>query len=195
MRQPFRYDLLAAVAAAAFLLVGLWGIWTSARRGSRWVCEGLEPTSIPTRDLARLQVRVLGRDGRVSAGEVPLATLLSGPALVNFWSASCAPCIEELPSLVELARRSQQVRVLFVNVDESLDVARKLWTEHPLLGPEADWAVWAWDPGGRAARALGTTRFPETYLVNRPGRSRWKVVSSRDWTSLPARRCLMAADW
>ncbi len=124
-----------------------------------------------------------------------LGTLLSGPAVVNFWSATCAPCLEELPSLVELAQRSRRVRVVLVNVDESLEEARKLWEQHPFLGPRADWAAWAWDPGGRGARSLGTAKFPETYLVAASGRSRWKVVSSRDWMALPARRCLMGADW
>jgi len=93
--------------------------------------------------------------------------------------------------MVEAARRSQSMslRFVFVNVDTDLKTLGKFWANHPALAPQGR-ALWLWDPGGRWAAGLGTTKYPETYLVGRQGRILFKIVSSKDWMSLPARRCL-----
>ncbi|MEK7470074.1 MAG: tetratricopeptide repeat protein [Planctomycetota bacterium] len=58
---------------------------------------------------------------RLAGGKAPLATT-GKPAVVNFWSPTCAPCKEELPRLAALAREFGD-RVQFAGVSaESKDL-------------------------------------------------------------------------
>jgi thiol-disulfide isomerase/thioredoxin len=40
-----------------------------------------------------------------------------GPAVVHFWSLTCAPCMAELPRWPALASRAPALRILLVNTD------------------------------------------------------------------------------
>jgi peroxiredoxin len=39
------------------------------------------------------------------------------------------------------------------------------------------------DPGGPVARRYGTIKFPETYVLDRDGKVRFKVIGPLEWTS------------
>ena len=194
MGRPWWALAAGALAGLALLGVVFHSYLLSARRGHRSACEGLGPESshggkgrLVTVPLAELRIE---KGGEVAVGR--RRGLPQGKALVlNFWSATCPPCIEELPSMVEAARRSQatSLRFVFVNVDTDRKTVGKFWASHPALAPQGR-ALWLWDPGARWAASVGTTKYPETYLVGRNGRVLSKIVSSRDWMSLPARRCL-----
>ena len=41
----------------------------------------------------------------------------AGPLLVNFWSAHCAPCLQELPLLKQLAERHRHWQLVLVSTD------------------------------------------------------------------------------
>ena len=43
------------------------------------------------------------------------------PVLVNLWATWCAPCVEEFPMLVSLARSQKDVAVLAVSIDDPSD--------------------------------------------------------------------------
>jgi thiol-disulfide isomerase/thioredoxin len=60
-------------------------------------------------------------NGVVAAARAPGATV----TLVNVWASWCAPCRQEFPDLVRLARdyRAKGVRVVFVSVDFESDRA------------------------------------------------------------------------
>ncbi len=46
------------------------------------------------------------------------------PALVHFWSVSCAPCLAEMPRLAEMRKRRADVDFVFVNTDAKGDRAK-----------------------------------------------------------------------
>jgi len=96
--------------------------------------------------------------------------------LVNFWATWCPPCRDEMPSLEKLANAldPQSFEVLAVSVDESWDPVEKF------LKPRSPLTV-ALDQGGSVSQRYGTSKFPESYLVDSKGSVRLKFVGPRDW--------------
>lgn len=62
--------------------------------------------------------------GETFDGDVLTSESLDGPALVNFWYASCAPCRVEAPDLAELSQEfSDDVTFVGVNVRDAAETA------------------------------------------------------------------------
>lgn len=97
--------------------------------------------------------------------------------VLNFWASWCAPCLEEFPSLISLQKQMPQIVVLSVDFDDDeaaygqylVDNHIDLLTIH--------------DESQKSNLAYGTTRPPETYIIDRQGNIRRKFIGAQDWTS------------
>lgn len=90
--------------------------------------------------------------------------------LVNVWASWCAPCRQEHPLLMALARDSRIVIAGF-NYKDKPENARRFLGE---LGNP--YKVIGVDPQGREAIDWGVYGVPETFLVDRQGIVRFKHV-------------------
>jgi thiol-disulfide isomerase/thioredoxin len=113
-----------------------------------------------------------------------LESLRGKVVLLNFWSKTCGPCLEEMPSLAELAqilKDRTDVVVLAVSIDEGPDaVGPTLKTV--LKGPPPFNVLF--DPDGDVvARAYGTHLFPETWLIDKQGIIRARFDGGREWNN------------
>ncbi len=110
-------------------------------------------------------------------GDVDLSAFRGKAVLVNFWATWCPPCREEMPSLTRLAQQfdTGSFEVLAVSVDDGWDVVDKF-----LAQPKTPYRV-ALDQGATISRTYGTTKFPESYLVDPSGKVRLKFVGPRNW--------------
>jgi len=108
---------------------------------------------------------------------VDLAKLRGKIVLLNFWASWCPPCIEELPTLMELHRRMPEVVVVAISIDEDPEKYQRFLTKNhvDLLSVR--------DPSQRIETMYGTAQIPETYVIDRQGRLRRKFVSAQNWTS------------
>ena len=97
--------------------------------------------------------------------------------VLNFWATWCPPCIEEIPSLNQLQHQLPQVVVLGVSVDTDGDAYRQFLAEHRI-----DFTTIR-DPERSSNALYGTSRFPESYVIDRNGQIRRKFISAQDWTS------------
>lgn len=98
--------------------------------------------------------------------------------VINFWSVTCQPCVEEMPSLERLALMlGKHTDVEFVTV--STDAG---WSEvAPIFPPESRLRV-LFDPDKSVVRDLfGTRLYPETWLIDRNGVIRYRIDGARDW--------------
>jgi cytochrome c biogenesis protein CcmG, thiol:disulfide interchange protein DsbE len=99
--------------------------------------------------------------------------------VLNFWATWCPPCVEELPSLMNLQDRMRErgVTVLGVSIDVDGDAYHRFLKLHNIN------FLTVRDPAQKVAGMYGTTGWPETYIIDRQGVLRRKFVGPVDWNS------------
>ncbi len=114
----------------------------------------------------------------LSGKRVRLADLRGSVVLVNFWATWCPPCREEAPSLARLNSRmtGRNVRLLAVSVDEGGAVAvERFFVQVGIRFPAL------LDTSGNVARIYGISGIPSTFILDRQGVVRKKVVGPITW--------------
>lgn len=102
------------------------------------------------------------------------AQLAGKVTLVNIWASWCAPCRQEHPVLMEIARRGD-VEIIGMNHKDEPQNARHFLEE--LGNPYNALGV---DANGRAAIEWGVYGVPETFLIGKDGKIAWKQVGPFD---------------
>ena len=94
--------------------------------------------------------------------------------VLNFWASWCPPCVDELPSLMQLQTPMQDKGVVVVGIDiqDRDEAARTFLAEFGHSFPNAP------DPAGRIAVDYGVYGVPETFFIDRNGRVRFKQVGA-----------------
>ncbi len=110
-----------------------------------------------------------------------LADLRGDVVLLNIWATWCPPCVREMPSMQRLydQHRNDGLRVVAVSVDApgALRDVRSFVHE---LGLGFDILL---NPAGTIQDAYAVTGLPTTFLIDRNGRIRRKVLGGADWAS------------
>lgn len=153
--------ILVLVTAVAVFVLGV-----KHERGAHKAVIGLDAPDVVVTD--------------ASGKTLKLSELKGNVVFVNFWATWCQPCREEVPSIQQLYSRLKDesgfrmVTVLYRDYyDKAMAYLKKNDYEFP---------VWI-DNGGKAARAYGVTGVPETYIVDRKGILREKVIGPTDWST------------
>ncbi len=97
--------------------------------------------------------------------------------LLNFWASWCGPCIQETPALEQLHHDSPDLQIVGVSIDTDAD------SYHRFLKHFNVDITTVMDPGQTAARLYHTDGWPETYIIDRTGVIRRKVVGDPDWSN------------
>ena len=116
---------------------------------------------------------VLG-DGTQTAD---LSKLRGRVVILNLWASWCAPCVEELPSLLTLQKQMPGLAIVAVSVDQDPDVYKKFLVEHNVD------LLTVRDQDQRVNALYGTVQIPETYIIDRQGILRRKFIGAQNWTS------------
>lgn len=102
--------------------------------------------------------------------------------VMNFWSITCRPCIEEMPSVEMLAQMADQrfggnVEVVAVSTDAGWDAVSGVLPPNPTLNH-------LFDPDKSIVEGVfGTQLYPETWIVDADGVIRFRYDGARDWAS------------
>lgn len=98
--------------------------------------------------------------------------------VLNFWATWCPPCVEEMPSLVQMDQRlkNKGIAVLGVSIDVDADAYHRFLKEYKVG------FVTVRDPEQKSATLYGTHGWPETYIIDRNGIVRRKFIGPLDWS-------------
>ncbi|MCX7959122.1 MAG: TlpA family protein disulfide reductase [Deltaproteobacteria bacterium] len=98
--------------------------------------------------------------------------LKNGVYILHFWATWCRSCEQELFGISKI--QNKNLRIMCISVDEEPSNAVKFLEERNLNLPLF------FDKEGKAAKAFGTLKYPETYIV-RDGQVIIKFEGPRDW--------------
>lgn len=98
--------------------------------------------------------------------------------LLNFWATWCAPCVQEIPSLNQTYEqfKSDGFVVLAVSIDEDKDQYRDFLANAGVTFPTAR------DPERDVSARYGSSKYPESYLIDGEGKVLRKYVGAEDWS-------------
>jgi len=110
--------------------------------------------------------------------KVTLSQFRGQVVVLNFWATWCPPCVEEMPSLVEMQRRmkAKGVTVVAVSIDVDENAYRQFVKDH------AANLLTVRDPQQKTPDLYGTHGWPETYIIDRKGVVLRKFIGPVDWT-------------
>lgn len=128
----------------------------------------------------------------VSVGEsidykLPLAKIGSSPVLfeefqgkpvfINYWASWCTPCIAEMPSIYEMAKKNPQLVVIGVNMDDDAEKGLR-FIEHKVGKAPFDMYVGLNKPIGKI---FGMAGIPFSVLISKEGKVLYAEGGERDW--------------
>jgi cytochrome c biogenesis protein CcmG/thiol:disulfide interchange protein DsbE len=98
--------------------------------------------------------------------------------VLNFWATWCPPCVEEMPSLIQMQQRlkNKGIVVLAISLDADGDAYHKFLKDHEVN------LLTVRDPDLKSSDLYGTFKYPETYIIDRKGILQRKFIGSVDWS-------------
>ena len=108
---------------------------------------------------------------------VSLDQLRGKPVVLNFWATWCPPCVEEMPSLVQLHKElGDKVTILAVSEDADDAAFRQFIHDHGV-------DLLAVRDTQHKNELYGTFKFPETFIIDRNGKIVRKFIGATNWTA------------
>jgi thiol-disulfide isomerase/thioredoxin len=125
------------------------------------------------------QVGIQAPDFSLDDGQhsVDLAKYRGKVVVLSFWASWCAPCIEEMPSLERMQQDLPQIQVLAVASDEDFIEYQSFLAKRPVK------LLTVFDRSQTSNALYGSFRFPETYIIDKKGFVRRKLVGPQDFTN------------
>ena len=163
-------------------VLGTWGFVATAkdgerRRGCTALCALRPDYAGQNRLVPDFELPDL--DGK----KVKFSSFRGRTVILNFWTKTCRPCLEEMPSLASLAkamRPHQDLALVTITTDENAADARDT-LKSVLGGSDAPFIVLV-DPEGDVVRGkFGTKLFPETWFIDPKGVIRVRFDGPREW--------------
>jgi peroxiredoxin len=116
--------------------------------------------------------------------QVSLSGYRGKVVVLNFWSKSCGPCMQEMPEFAEFAQvlaPKSDVVVLTISTDEGPDDVRD--TLKTVLKAPPPFPV-LFDPDTKVMHGkYGENLVPETWFIDKQGVIRARFDGAREWTN------------
>jgi len=169
---------LLLVVVAALAVYGFVSTWKDAER--RRLCSplcGMRPNyAAQNRRAPDFELESL------TGEKVSLSQYRGKVVILNFWTKTCPPCLQEMPSLVELAKvleGKSRIELLTICTDDTKEEARD--TLQSVLGGMPPFKVLLDPDATIVAGKYGTKLYPETWFIDPHGVIRARFDGPRDW--------------
>jgi cytochrome c biogenesis protein CcmG/thiol:disulfide interchange protein DsbE len=109
-----------------------------------------------------------------------LSSMKGSVVFVNFWATWCGSCIDEMPSIERLSRHfagNPTFKIVTILYKDDLNAALSFMKEGGYTFP-----VYL-NPDESAAKIFGITGIPETFIIDKKGFLRDKVIGPSEWDS------------
>lgn len=172
---------LAQLAFTVVAAAGVYSFLTSAREGERRrmctpACALRPQYANNNRTAPDFELPTL--DGTTKK----LSDYRGKVVVLNFWTKTCRPCLEEMPSLADFARvlkREGDLELITISTDESVQDARDTLTS--VLNGDAPFTTFVDADNVVVADKYGTKLYPETWFIDKQGVIRARFDGARDW--------------
>ncbi len=112
-----------------------------------------------------------------SGKTVALDSFRGRPVLINFWATWCAPCIEEMPSLLRLQQKLGGLTILAVSEDRrGAELVDPFVAQHGV----GKLAIYL-DAKNDVGHAFGIEGLPTSVLIDRAGLIRGRLEGAAEW--------------
>lgn len=163
----WRTRIVTVLAAIAIVGVAVGVVWVQSAK--------YQPLTV---GMQAPDFELPGLDGET----MQLSELRGKVVFLNFWATWCKPCVEEMPSIEVLYKKFKDdgLVVLAVSIDRVTtkqdipEFVNELNLTFPIL-------VDSWGQTDKEYKLMGV---PETYIIDRQGILREKVIGPRDWSRL-----------
>lgn len=111
---------------------------------------------------------------------ISLSDMKGSVVFINFWATWCTSCIEELPSIERMFRNlseNSSFKVVTILYKDDLNRALNFMKQNGYTFP-----VYL-NPDESAANIFGITGIPETFIIDKRGLLRSKVIGPAEWDS------------
>jgi len=112
-------------------------------------------------------------------GEWKMSEQRGKVVVMNFWTVTCRPCIQEMPTLELLAEMTEDwgdVEVVAISTDRN-------WAEAETIIPRGSRITSLLDAERKVVTDLfGTKLFPETWIIDADGVVRFRYDGALDWS-------------
>lgn len=116
----------------------------------------------------------------INKNTLKLSELKGSVVFINFWATWCESCIDELPSIerlfLQLSRNPKFKLITILYKDDGYSISGYM-KENGYTFP-----VYL-NPDGSAAKYFGITGVPETFIIDKKGILRKKIIGPADWDS------------
>lgn len=120
----------------------------------------------------------------IKGNDVSFDSFRGKVVVLNFWTKTCGPCMEEMPEIADLARilrERDDVALVTISTDETAADATN--TLKAVLREDPPFQV-LMDPEAKVVHDLfGTSLYPETWIIDKKGVIRARFDGAREWSN------------
>ncbi len=167
------------IASLIVFILGLFSIWGIAK----YINSKNSQTFTPTFEL----IKELEEKGLHSfqftdldGVKTDVSSFAGQIVIINFWASWCAPCIEEVPSLIKLVEHFKgRVKLVAVSGDSELKDIEVFMKSFPELKRQNIYIVF--DQDKSIMQRFGVNRLPESLIFGTNLKLEKKIVGTIDW--------------
>lgn len=126
----------------------------------------------------------ISKEHVVSGDNFELSEKLQKPVLLHFWATWCAPCVSELPDLIEAIPEVKKwgYEVLTIAEDDDWKTVSSFFKSHPGLEKIKESSILILDKNRQISALYGSQQFPETFVLNKNFMVESLFIGSQKWS-------------